>query len=73
MTQRIHVTVTISAPDSGTTATATANLADTYYTINSSTPITAGITTLTLAENLLNTVGVGSLVLTAASILLPTE
>ena len=54
------VTVTISAPDSGTTATATANLADTYYTINSSTPITAGITTLTLAENLLNTVGVGS-------------
>ena len=55
-----NVTVTISAPDSGTTATATANLADTYYTINSSTPITAGITTLTLAENLLNTVGVGS-------------
>lgn len=54
------VTVTISAPDSGTTATATANLADTYYTINSSTPISAGITTLTLAENLLNTVGVGS-------------
>tara|TARA_R100000027_G_scaffold61300_1_gene52560 strand:+ start:262 stop:4761 length:4500 start_codon:yes stop_codon:yes gene_type:complete len=54
------VTVTISAPDSGTTATATASLADTYYTINSSTPISAGITTLTLAENLLNTVGVGS-------------
>ena len=53
-------TVTISAPDSGTTATATANMADTYYTINSSTPITAGITTLTLAENLLNTVGVAS-------------
>ena len=53
-------TVTVSAPDSGTTATATANMADTYYTINSSTPITAGITTLTLAENLLNTVGVGS-------------
>ena len=54
------VTVTISAPDSGTTATATANLADTYYTINSSTPITAGITTLTLEENLFNTIGVGS-------------
>ncbi len=53
-------TVTISAPDTGTTATATAVMADTYYTINSSTPITAGITTLTLAENLLNTVGVGS-------------
>ena len=53
-------TITISAPDSGTTATATANMADTYYTINSSTPITAGITTLTLAENLINTVGVAS-------------
>jgi len=53
-------TVTISAPDSGTTATATANMADIYYTINSSTPISAGITTLTLAENLLNTVGIAS-------------
>ena len=60
--------ITISAPDSGTTATATANMADTYYTINSSTPITAGITTLTLAENLLNTVWGSSY-----SILLPTE
>ena len=56
----LTATVTISAPDSGTTATATANMADTYYTINSSTPITAGITTLTLAENLLNTVGVAA-------------
>ena len=53
-------TITISAPDSGTTATATAIMEDTYYTINSSTPITAGITTLTLAENLINTVGVAS-------------
>ena len=53
-------TITISAPDSGTTATATANMEDTYYTINSSTPITSGITTLTLAENLINTVGVAS-------------
>tara|TARA_B100000925_G_scaffold123980_1_gene92107 strand:+ start:4526 stop:6577 length:2052 start_codon:yes stop_codon:yes gene_type:complete len=53
-------TVTISAPDSGTTATATAVMQDIYYTINSSTPITAGITTITLAENLINTVGVGS-------------
>jgi len=52
--------VTISAPDSGTTATATAVTADTYFTINSATPIVSGITTLTLAENLLNTVGVGS-------------
>ena len=53
-------TITISAPDSGTTATATAVMADTYYTINSATPIVSGITTLTLAENLLNTVGVAS-------------
>ena len=53
-------TVTISAPDSGTTAIASANMSDTYYTINSSTPIVSGITTLTLAENLINTVGVAS-------------
>ena len=53
-------TITISAPDSGTTSTATANMADTYYTINSSTPIVSGITTLTLAENLINTVGIAS-------------
>ena len=53
--------ITISGPQSGSnTATATANMADTYYTINSATPIVSGITTLTLAENLINTVGVGS-------------
>jgi len=53
--------VTISSPQSGiNTATATANMADTYFTINSATPIVSGITTLTLAENLINTVGVGS-------------
>lgn len=52
--------VTISAPDSGTTATASANIAPIYYTINSSTPVTSGITTITLDENLNNTVGVGS-------------
>ena len=54
-------TITISGPQSGiNTATATANMADTYFTINSATPIVSGITTLTLAENLINTVGVGS-------------
>ena len=42
------------------TATATAAMAPIYYTINSSTPVTAGITTLTLEENLINTVGVAS-------------
>ncbi len=59
--QTDNVTVTLTAPDSGTTAQAQAVMEDTYYTINSSTPPTvAGITTLTLAENLLNSVGVGS-------------
>lgn len=54
-------TITIGGPDVGVnTATATISMAPIYYTINSSTPVTAGITTLTLDENLLNTVGVGS-------------
>ena len=52
--------VTISAPDSGTTAAATASIAPIYYTINSSTPVVSGITTITLDENLNNTVGVGT-------------
>ena len=46
----------------GSSGAATAVMAPIYYTINSSTPVTSGITTLTLAENLLNTVGVGSTV-----------
>ena len=54
-------TITIGSPDVGiNTATATAGMAPIYYTINSSTPVTAGITTLTLDENLINTVGVGT-------------
>ena len=52
--------VTISAPDTGVTATATANVSPIYYTINSSTPVVSGITTITIDENLNNTVGVGS-------------
>jgi hypothetical protein len=52
--------VTISAPDSGVTATASANISPIYYTINSSTPVTSGITTITLDENLNNSVGVGT-------------
>lgn len=57
----ITPTVTISDPQIGSnTATATANMAPIYYTINSSTPVTAGITTLTLDENLINSVGVGT-------------
>ena len=54
--------ITISAPGSGTTATATATTAPIYYTINSSTPIVSGATTLTLEENLNNTVSTGSTV-----------
>ena len=53
--------VTISG-GGGSSASATANMDDTYYTINSATPIVSGITTLTLDENLINTVGVGSTV-----------
>ena len=37
-------------------------MADHHYTINSSTPISSGISTLTLDTNLLNAVGVGSTV-----------
>jgi len=53
--------ITISAPEEGSnTATATANMEDLYYTINSSTPVSSGISTLSLATNLLSAVGVGS-------------
>jgi len=52
--------VTISAPDTGITATASANISPVYYTINSSTPVVSGITTITIDENLNNTIGVGS-------------
>ena len=53
--------VTISGPDVGiNTATATANMSPIYYTINSSTPIVSGITTVTFEENLINAVGVGT-------------
>jgi len=55
--------ITISAPNVGSNAASVSvSMAPIYYTINSSTPVTSGITTLTLAENLINTVGVGSTV-----------
>ena len=53
--------VTISG-GGGSSASATANMSSIYYTINSSTPVVSGISTLTLDTNLLNTVGVGSTV-----------
>ena len=56
-------TVTISAPNSGiNTATATAVLVPTYYAINSSTPISSGICTITVNENLPYALGVGTAV-----------
>ena len=56
-------TVTISAPNSGiNTATATAALVPTYYAINSSTPISSGICTITVNENLPYALGVGTAV-----------
>ena len=51
--------VTISG-GGGSSGAATASMDPLYYTINSSTSVSSGITTLTLATNLLNTVGVGS-------------
>ena len=53
--------VTIGDPNVGSNgASATASMDPLYYTINSSTPVSSGISTLTLDTNLLNTVGVGS-------------
>ncbi len=55
--------VTFSAPDVGiNTATGTAELIPTYYSIVSSTPISAGICTITLNENVPYAVGVGTTV-----------
>ena len=56
-------TATFASPNSGiNTATGTANLVPTYYIISSSTPISAGICTITLNDNVPYAVGVGSTV-----------
>ena len=56
-------TVVIDSPNVGiNTATATAQLLQTYYTIKSSTPISAGICTITLNDNVPYAVGVGTTV-----------
>jgi hypothetical protein len=56
-------TVTFSAPDIGiNTAIGTANLVPTYYVISSSTPVSAGICTITIADNVPYAVGVGTTV-----------
>jgi hypothetical protein len=55
--------VQISAPNVGiNTAIASIELLPTYYTIKSSTPISAGICTITLNDNVPYAVGVGSTV-----------
>jgi hypothetical protein len=56
-------TITISAPNVGiNTATATLELLPTYYSITESTPISSGICTITVSENVPYAVGVGSTV-----------
>ena len=55
-------TVTIAAPTSGVTATASATMAPVYYTINSATPVTSGVSTITIDQKLPNAVGIGSTV-----------
>ena len=54
--------ISIAAPTSGVTATASATIAPIYYTINSATPVTAGVSTITIDQTLPNAVGVGSTV-----------
>ena len=56
-------TVTISSPNVGVnTATATISLIPTYYVIESATPVSSGISTITLTDNVPYAVGVGSTV-----------
>jgi hypothetical protein len=56
-------TITISSPNVGiNTATATVNLVPTYYVITSCTPVSAGICTITLSDNVPYEVGVGTAV-----------
>jgi hypothetical protein len=56
-------TITISAPNVGiNTATAILELLPTYYSILESTPISTGICTITVSENVPYAVGVGSTV-----------
>jgi hypothetical protein len=54
-------TVTFNVPDVGiNSATGTANLIPTYYAVTSSTPISSGICTITVSDNVPYVVGVGT-------------
>jgi hypothetical protein len=56
-------TITVSSPNVGVnTATLTAELSPTYYFIQSATPISSGISTITVSENVPYAVGVGTTV-----------
>jgi len=56
-------TITVAGPDVGiNTATATLELLPTYYSILSSTPVSSGICTITVSDNVPYAVGVGSTV-----------
>jgi hypothetical protein len=56
-------TVTFASPNVGiNTAIGTANLLPTYYVISSSTPVSAGICTITISDNVPYAVGVGTTV-----------
>jgi len=59
---RTAPSVTIAAPSSGVTATATASLSPSYFTINSATPVTSGVSTITIDQTLPASVGIGSTV-----------
>ena len=55
--------VIFNSPDVGIdTATGSANMVPTYYVINSSTPISAGICTITISDNVPYAVGIGTAV-----------
>ena len=55
--------VTIAAPNTGfATATATAEIGPIYYTINSATTPSAGISTITVDQKIPNVIGIGSTV-----------
>jgi len=56
-------TITISGPDSGiNTATAVLTMSPQYYAITEATPLSGGISTITISENLPYAVGVGTTV-----------
>ena len=56
-------TITISGPDSGiNTATAVLTMSPQYYSITEATPLSGGISTVTISENLPYAVGVGTTV-----------